>query len=259
MIKKYQGLFDIIKDFIFKNFDVDVINLQHTLTPFDNAEHTQHCHVELPDTIEEFDNNLSHRVRYNTKWYPKKIQENIGEISFEKIDAKDCPKHIFDLYFQWKYESHNRRYHITSQQYIKQYSVTSVYVLCGGKNLLAIGFVSETADNVYFENFSYNQKYKKYSPGMVLYYEIICDLIKRHKKIFYLLSVYDYKIHYNGIITETYTGHIYKSQQKIKYLTKMATILKKLPKFVRKIIILVYSGMFLSRPYKHFLKDEVNK
>jgi hypothetical protein len=253
------GAFDAIKDFIFKNFNVDAIGLKHTLTPFDGAEHTKHCHVELPETIEEFDNTLSHRVRYNTKWYPKKIRENIGEISFEKIDASDCPSHIFDLYFKWKYQSHNRHYHITPKEYIKKCGITRAYILHAGPECLAIGFISETGNNVYFENFSYNQKYKKWSPGMVLYYEIIKDLIAEHKKIFYLLGAHDYKIHYNGIVTETYTGHIYKSQEKIDNLKKLAIKLKKLPKFIRKIVILIYANVFLSKPYKHFLKDEVNK
>lgn len=257
--EKIPGAFDVFKDFVFRNFNVDAINLRHALTSFDGAEHTQHCHVELPKTIEDFDKDLGHRVRYNTKWYPKKIRENIGEISFKNMDIQDCPNGIFDLYFKWKQESHNHNYHMTPQQYIKKYGLTRAYVLYAGGQVLAVGFISETGDNVYFENFSYNQEYKKYSPGMVLYYNIICDLIMRGKKIFYLLGAYDYKINYNGIVTQTFTGCVYKSEQKIKKLSNLAVVLKKLPKFLCKIIVSIYGNIFLSRPYKHFLKEQVKK
>ena len=253
------GAFDAIKNFVFKNFNVDVICVKHTLTPFAGAENTRHCHVDLPESIDDFDKDLSHRVRYNTKWYPKKIEENIGKISFDNIEIKNCPKEIFLLYFKWKQESHNFKYHLTPNEYIKKCGLTRAYVLRGGGQMLAIGFIAETGDNVYFENFSYNQEYRKYSPGMVLYYEIIRDLIARRKKIFFLLGAYDYKIHYNGIVTQTYTGCVYKSANKIQKLKNLAIVLKKMPKFLRRLIITIYGNVFLSRPYKHFLKDEVNK
>ena len=61
------------------------------------------------------------------------------------------------------------------------------------------------------KNFSYNQEYAKYSPGMVLYYYLISDLIARGKKKLFLLGGnLEYKRHFNGIPTTTYTGTLYR-------------------------------------------------
>ena len=79
------------------------------------------------------------------------------------------------------------------------------------KETIAVAFICDTGDNVYFENFSYDKTFEKYSIGMVLYYYVICDLIQIHKKIFYLSGGWlDYKRHYNGVLTLTYSGKIYR-------------------------------------------------
>ena len=78
-------------------------------------------------------------------------------------------------------------------------------------DVLAIGFICTTDDNVFFEQFSYSQdkKHAKYSLGMVLYYGIICDLIKLGRKKFFLSGGWlDYKKRYNGILQYTYSGII---------------------------------------------------
>lgn len=109
---------------------------------------------------------------------------------------------------------------MTAKEYLKTYGVSETYVMYIDNELVSVGFTCTTGDNVYFEQFAYAQddKYKKYSLGMVLYYGIICDLIALKRKNFYLFGGWlDYKKRYNGICQYTYSGSIYRNQSKKKH------------------------------------------
>ena len=207
----------------------------HTYTEIAGIEQGVHWHVDLPDTIEEFDSTLSHLIRYNTKRYPKKIRKNIGEYEITYLDANDCPDDIVKTYFKWKNQTHGTDYGLTPQQYLKKFCVTGVYVMQTDSEILAISFISEIGENVFFENFSYNQEYAKYSPGMVLYYYFISDLIARGKKKLYLLGGnLEYKKHFNGIATMTRTCSL--PRERFIYPKWIAVLAKITPKFLRGVV-----------------------
>ena len=198
------------------------IEIKHCLVPAGISDkdaafyHYPYWHIDLPDTIEDFDATLAHRVKYNTKWYPKKIREDIGDFVINKYDRKQVSPNIVNLFFEWKKISHNFDYKMTPDEYMNKYGVTEVYTLEINNEVLAVGFTCTTGDNVFFEQFSYSQdkKYTKYSLGMVLYYGIICDLIKIGRKKFYLSGGWlDYKKRYNGILQYTYSGLVYKDSK----------------------------------------------
>lgn len=207
----------------------------HTYTEIAGIEQGVHWHVDLPETIEEFNKTLSHRVRYNTKWYPKKIRENIGEYAIKYFESEDCPDDIILQYFKWKNQTHGTDYGLTPKQYLKKFCVTGVYVMETDSEILAIGFISEIGENVFFENFSYNQEYAKYSPGMVLYYYLISDLIARGKNKLYLLGGnLEYKKHFNGIATMTRTCSL--PRERFIYPKWIAVLAKITPKFLRGVV-----------------------
>ena len=206
-----------------KHPSLETITIKHSLSPYGISHknnqfyHYPYWHIDLPSTQEEFDKNLSARVRYNTKWYPKKIREDFGEFEIKCMSVKDTTDEIVERFFLWKKLSHDCDYHLTAKQYMKAYGVTETYCLYIGEELVAVGFCCTTNDNVYFEQFAYSQdeKYKKYSLGMVLYYGIICDLISLKRKTFYLSGGWlDYKKRYNGVCQYTYSGCIYRNQNK---------------------------------------------
>lgn len=207
----------------------------HTYTEIDGIEPAVHWHVDLPENIEKFNSTLSHRVRYNTKWYPKKIRENIGEYTIKYMNARDCPDDVVLTYFKWKKQTHGTNYGLTPKQYLQKFCVTGVYVMETESEMLAIGFISEIGENVFFENFSYNQKYAKYSPGMVLYNYLISDLISRGKKKLYLLGGnLEYKKHFNGVATMTRSGMVYREQ--FIYSKWIAVLAKITPRFLRGVV-----------------------
>lgn len=230
----------------------------HTYTPIKSIEPAVHWHVDLTKTIEEFDSTLSHRVRYNTKWYPKKIRENVGEYTIKYFFVDECPDDVVLQYFKWKNQTHGTDYGLTPREYLKKFCVTGVYVMEAETEVLAVGFISETGDNVFFENFSYNQEYAKYSPGMVLYYYLIADIIARGKKKLFLLGGnLEYKKHFNGIATTTYTGTLYREQ--FIYKKWIYGLAKYTPRFLRPVIVLLLPHTAQKRSFSALIKNNKAK
>ena len=61
----------------------------------------------MPNTVEEFNNNLSNRVKYNnTKYYPNKIIKDFGNYEIKSWNIKDTPQFIIDKYKNFKLETH---------------------------------------------------------------------------------------------------------------------------------------------------------
>ena len=213
-----SNVFNEFIEFLFEtNKNIEALHFLYTPNKLDYIKPATHWHIDLPSTIEEFDKRISSKLRYNTKWYPKKINKEIGEYSVKKISKTEITPDIVNLYLKWKYNTYGFKY--DAKKYLQDFGVTTAYVLRVESQILAIGFTCETNDkDVYFENFSFDVKYHKYSLGMVLYYHIIKDLIENKKQRFYLLGGnYDYKQKFNGIATETYTGYVYRNKNLVKH------------------------------------------
>lgn len=254
-----------LNQFLFKNYDSLVqIFFLHTYTVVDDIEPAVHWHIDLPGTIEEFDSTLSHRVRYNSKWYPKKIIREVGEYIIDKIKPEQCTARIMQTYLDWKKQSHNFKWNREPLEYLKTFGVSDIFVMHVRDEILAIGFVCDTGgEEAFFENFAYNLKYRLYSPGIVLYHAIIADLIGLGKKRFCLLGGnLEYKRNYNGIATMTYTGLVYRDPKFIKLINTAAPKIKRIPisNCGRRRIAVMYSWLHgFPKFYKHMLKNEVRK
>ncbi len=249
--------------FLFKTYpDLQDIFVLHTYIPLPDVNTGIHWHVDLPKTIEEFDSTLSSKVRYNTKWYPKKIRENVGEYEIKILKSTECPESVVKTYLKWKKETYGYDWSDKPKEYLTKNGITNVYIMQVKNEILAIGFICETGENAFFENTAFNEQYKKYSVGIVLYHFIIADLIKKEKKKLFLLGGnLEYKRHYNGIQTMTYTGHIYRNPEMRQKVLKIAQKIKSLPlpKKIKKKLASLYGLFFLSPYYKKYLKSEVIK
>lgn len=258
-----KSYFEEFLKFLFNEYPVlQDIWVLHSYTPFGKIEAKPHWHIDLPNTKEEFDAALHSKTRYNTKWYPKKIRENIGDYDIKKYTAEEVPTEYIAKYLEWKKLSHNYEWGKAPKEYLKEAGITEVYIMATKDELLAVGFICTTEENVFFENFSYSPKYEKFSLGNVLLYYIIGDLISQNKKTFFLLGgELEYKRRYNGIKTLTYSGHIYRRPYLGSLVEKLALMLNKLPfsyRLRKKIAKLL--GLFLfSRYYVRLLKERLIK
>lgn len=249
--------------FIFHNMpDIYQIFVLHTYTAVDTIEPHVHWHIDLPSTIQEFDNSLGKNTRRNSRQYPRYIAKDIGEYTIDKVKSDQCSQGIVQMYLDWKKQSHGFIWPKQPYDYLKSSGISDVYIMHTENETLAIGFVCDTGGgNAFFDNFTYNPKYATYSLGMVLYHAIIADMIAIGKKKFFLLGGdLEYKHRYNGIATMTYTGFIFSMPNFQKELECISTKIKKLPitNWGRKRIAVMYAwthGWY--RFYKNILKKSV--
>ena len=95
----------------------------------------------------------------------------------------------------------------SAKGYLKKYNISSIYVLSIKNKTEGIVLISETDDNVYLENITYNPELSKYSIGITVCINMIFDLIERGKsKIFFGSSgKNDYKHKLCNNSRETYS------------------------------------------------------
>ncbi len=233
----------------------------HTYVPLPHVEPKPHWHVDLPATIEEFDKELSSMTRRNSRRYPRSIRRNLGDYSVEAISAADCPEWVVRKYLDWKRASHGFDWTKPPMSYLSENGVTHVYFMHSEHEPLAIGFVCETGDNCFFENFSFNRDFAKYSPGTVLYHFVIEDLIRKGKKKLFLLGGdLEYKRLFNGVRTETYTGCIYRDWAKVCKARRIAARVNAWPvsdRMKKRVFSIVRHALRWDKYYQSKMKEAI--
>lgn len=185
------------------------VQTRYSLNYQESLEVFNHWIVLLPNTIETFDNMLSKKTRYNVKWYPKKIEKELGTYKFVKYALKDISNEIVQKYFEFKLLTHGYDYKMTEREYLKTFYITSAYVLYINNKIEAVLFDSNLENISYLENFAYNINFSKYSLGMVLYHYYIEDLINNNVKYIFLGDgKQEYKKRYNGENRLAFDGYI---------------------------------------------------
>lgn len=186
-------------------FYVDVL---HAAMPIKGLKTVTHWHVELPDSIGEFQAALGKKTRYNSKWYPKKILKDLGPYSCEST-AEVNAEHV-RLFYELKKATHGVDYHDEPRDFIRKNLITHAYLFKLNGKPEAIALSSELGGRAYLYNITYNPAHSKYSIGNVLYFFYIGELIAKGIKRLDLLGGSQlYKKLFNGIATDTYSGRIY--------------------------------------------------
>lgn len=244
-------------DFLFaNNKKLQSIEVIHTTTIIESLEPKDHWHIDLPANIEEFNKNLSTKTRYNTKWYPKKINEDLGGYKIEHFIGKKTPDEAIKQYLIFKNNTHNFTTNVKLNDYIATNFITDTYVLWIKNEIKAVLFLSNTDNNAFVENLTYDSSLSKYSIGTVLYYFVIKDLIiKKYNKIFLLGGNLDYKKRFNGINTTTYSGKVYS--KKMTNLNIVEDIISHLPSFLQKIARRIISIFIFNKNNRKTFKENI--
>jgi len=254
-----------LKSFLFEKYPGLIqIFFLHTYTDIDGIEPAVHWHIDLPNTMEEFDAALGKDVRRNSRRYPRYIREQIGEYTIDKIKPEQCTDEIMQMYLDWKKQSHGFVWNRPPREYLNFAGISDVYIMHTNAETLAIGFVCDTGGEMaFYDNFAYTPKYRTYSLGIVLYHAIIADMVARGKKRFCLLGGnLEYKRSYNGVATMTRTGLVWRDPEIIKQIDAIAPKIRKIPVFNygRKRIAVIYSWLHKFPKYcKNILKTKVTK
>ena len=206
-----SALLKVFFSFLFTRYpNANYIRVMHSYTKIANAEPYPYWHINLPATKEDFDKSLSQRVRYNTKWYPKKLCKEVGPYEIKHYFRTEITPEIVKRYLTLKQITHpDFSWKGALLDYLNVDGITDCYVLYVNTEMKAIAFTSDTGENVMYCATTYDTSLRKYSIGNILYYHIICDLIAKGKKVFYLSGGWmDYKKYFNGTLSYTYKALI---------------------------------------------------
>lgn len=173
-------------------------------------EETNDIVLFLPESVDELIKRLQQKHRYNLRREKRILSESVGKIYTAHYDRRDITDDMVKLFFEWKNESHGTQYGMTAEEYLDTYYVTDAMTLIADTQVIGIAFYCVVDTVSYFENFSYDPRYKEYSVGYITYELLLEQLIEQKVKTFFLGGGdYDYKRKFGAIETIAYSGHIY--------------------------------------------------
>lgn len=204
-----------ISTYVFRHYkSVRYVFAENSYDKFGSYKETNHFRIELPNSVEELDSRLSSKGRYNIKREKRILAQDFESYSVQKYDAlSEDALPLWNLYFQFKKNTHDHRYHMTPQEYCDVFHVTTIYALHVGQEQKVIAMVlsCEQCPIVYIENLSYDTEFAKYSPGQVLYDEYLKLLLSERVKEIYLLGGdYDYKRRYGSLEETVYNCSLHR-------------------------------------------------
>lgn len=184
-----------------------------------NYREVRHFYIDLPDSADSFLQRRSSKScrRLNSKRH--QAEREIGPINYYEYNIENCPEEVIKRYNCWKEKTHHIGNIEDISSYFHKYHISNIYVMYFGKNISAILFTCEQCPIVYFENFSYDIQYSKYSPGQQIYEYMMIRLIEKKSRCIFLGGGdYDYKRKYGSIEETLYDGVIFRNLfQIIKY------------------------------------------
>lgn len=185
------------------------IYINNSLVPSVFLSNTNIYVIKLPDNISTIDNLLSRQSRKHIRQYYKKLIDIFGNYSINKYDINEITDDMIIKHFEYKGELYNLNSEYNNTNYLLNYHVTNCYTLKFENMIQAILFTSDTDENRFLENFSYNPVYEKYNLGTLLYHYMIEDSIEcNYKNILLGGGKYEYKKRYGSHNYNTFTGYI---------------------------------------------------
>lgn len=201
--------FNTILEFIYKSFQIKKFYILQSKNNYSNVNKTIHSLLELPDSIELFDNRFSSKTRCTRRYKQKKMEKKYN-CEFLYLNKENLTEKILDVFLELKRDGYKDAYTSYKGKDLLSdfFHITDTYILKIDREIAAIFFYSIIdKENVYFTNTTYNKKYSKFAVGELLYYASVKDLIKRGFKRIYLGGgEYDYKKNSKAIVTNTYQG-----------------------------------------------------
>ena len=211
LMKISKADFKDISSYIFYHFpQIEYISFYNVISD-KKFTRKNFFYLELPSTYIEMEKRLSSKSRQRLRRNKRDAAKIFGEMKFTEYNDT-IPEEIVKEFFRLKTGTLGIDYHISCEEYLDKYHVSNAYVLSFGGRIAAIFFTCEQCPIVYGENFSYDDVFSYYSPGMLIYDLIIQRLIEKGKRIFYLGGGnYEYKKKYNSVEISVCEGRIYKN------------------------------------------------
>lgn len=242
----YQDIL-LLKDFVFRTCrSIDKITVLRALADdgFPIKSIKNDFHIVLPNSSDELDKRLSKKGRYNIKREKRIVADTFGACLLTHISANDTKAiSVTDRFFEFKKETMGSDYGMKAETYLNNWYVTDIYYLSFGERIASILMSCEQCENVYLENITYDAELANYSPGQIAYDYYLKELIKKNKKMVYLLGGdYDYKKRYGSVETKvaelTYVRKNIKSFIKVYGKQFLIVIFNIMPQPVKNIYLM---------------------
>lgn len=196
-----------------ENKNIYDLKIRYSINQFNTClTMTNHLYIDLQESDSYILNRTKKKTRYNLHRSELHLSELVGELNFEEYIPETVPQSTMINYFKWKQASHGTDYGLTTDEFISKYHISHIYALQShDRQDIAVLFTCEQCPDVYLENLSYDSKYAKFSPGMILYAHTLQTLFDKGKKNIYLGNGdQPYKLHFNSINEVAYSGRIYR-------------------------------------------------
>ncbi len=214
-----DALLKEISDFLFHKYTFIEYTKFFFCKTTGNYKKVNHFSIGFPDSAESFLQRRSSKScrRLNNKRH--QAEREVGQITFFEYNIRNCPEEVIKKYNIWKERTHHIGIIENINSFFQKYHISNTYVMYYGSNIAAILFTCEQCPIVYFENFSYDSQYSKYSPGQQIYEYMMIRLIEKKTRCIFLGGGdYDYKRYYGSIEEQLYDGVIFRNiYQRVKY------------------------------------------
>jgi len=223
-LKKFDLDFDVFFTKLFEAFFVLSIHIDNALNRHSYIKPRHFYAISLADL-----QSIDEKPFFKKIKYYQRILFRDSEYFLEKIDKKDFSQNLIDIFFQYK----QQKYSLNSVNFTFD-KVDFIYLIKTNKTItregiIAMALFSANEDYIYLENITYNQEFKKYSPGYVLLYELI-RLSKQlpFRKIYLGKGDYEYKKIFSNENFYTYSDYVVRGNLKIlKTLNKVMLRIRK--------------------------------
>jgi hypothetical protein len=214
-------------DCVFARFpSVGVICLQAVHTDFMNFPYSvQRGHamediaITLPATVTDYTACLGKSTRSNLKYYKAKLEKDFSSVRFQSYEKTDIDEQlIYDLIklSEIRISAKKVNFRINSE-FAKR--IVELTKLCGVVNVIRVdgqlcaGAISyRIGANQTTEVIAHDEKYNRYSPGMLCFYLAICDSIGKGVKKYHLGGGrLNYKVSLLGVQQNMEQVEIYRS------------------------------------------------
>ena len=165
--------------------------------------------INLSQTEEEFRKTMSRSERKHLNQYSKYILRDFNQYSIQKYDGCNIQQELVDLFFEYKRETYKLESKFNAETFLKDYYISRAYSLEIDGISQAMIFLSITDTTAAMRNLTYNSELSKYHLGTLLYYNMICDLLKENMKTLSLgKGNQEYKYRWGSNNVTTYSGFI---------------------------------------------------
>ena len=150
------------------------------------------------------------------------LEEKEGDINFYEYKADDgIPLLIMKEYLLLKNETFNayeNEYieHLSEEdvhEYIASKNITNMYVMKVNGIMAGAILSCEKCACVFMENITYNLRYEKFSPGIIIYDHYLKCMVEKSKQAVFLGGGdWEYKKRYSAVEDVVYEGRFYRSR-----------------------------------------------